>query len=207
MAASKATERVRVGDERTAEVYAEAFVHAAEQTGQLTEATEDLAALVDGMFQTDANIEKLLASVVIGVSHKDELIDRAFAGKSSPVLVNFLHVLNHHGRLNLLRGIRRDVQALMEKRANVVRVYVETAAPLSDDQRQQLTGYLQDRMGLKPILVDEVDPDLLGGFVIRVNDFRFDGSVRSQLLALRKHLIERSSHEIQSGRDRFCPAG
>jgi hypothetical protein len=46
----------------------------------------------------------------------------------------------------------------------------------------------------------------LGGFVLRVNDYRFDGSVRHQLQALRKHLIERSSHEIQSGRDRFCPA-
>jgi F-type H+-transporting ATPase subunit delta len=206
MAASKATERVRVGDERTAEVYAEAFLLAAEHAGQLTEAAEDLATLVDHLFQTDANLEKLLASVVIGVGHKDELIDRAFAGKCTPIFVNFLHVLNHHGRLNLLRSIRRETQALMEKRAKVVRVHVETATPLSDDQRQLLSGFLQERLGLKPVLVDEVDPDLLGGFVLRVNDYRFDGSVRHQLQALRKHLIERSSHEIQSGRDRFCPA-
>lgn len=207
MAALKAADRVRVGEERTAQAYAEALLLAAEQAGQLAEATEDLKALVDHVFQVDPNSEMLLSNVALSVARKDEIIDRAFGGQMSPVFVNFLHVLNHHGRLGLLRLIRRELQDLLDQRANRVRVYVETATPLSDDQRQRLLALLRERMRLQPILVDTVDPDLLGGLVVRVNDYRFDGSLRSQLQTLRRHLIERSSYEIQCGRNRFCLAG
>jgi F-type H+-transporting ATPase subunit delta len=207
MAAIKASDRVRVGEERTAQVYAEAFLLAAEQAGQLAEATADLNALVDHLFQVDSNIELLLSNVALSVARKEEIIDRAFRGRSCPIFVNFLHVLNHHGRLGLLRLIRRELQDLLDQRANKVRVYVETATPLSDDQRQRLLALLQERMQVQPVLVDTVDPDLLGGLVVRVNDYRFDGSLRSQLQALRRHLIERSSYEIQCGRNRFCLAG
>lgn len=207
MAASKAADRVRVGQERTAQVYAEAFLLAAEQAGQLAEATEDLSVLVDHLFEVDPNIELLLSNVALSVSRKAELIDRAFGGRTSPLFVSFLHVLNNHGRLGLLRLIRREVQDLLDQRANKVRVYVDTAAPLSEEQRRRLEALLQERLQLQPVLVDTVDPDLLGGLVVRVNDYRFDGSLRSQLQALRRHLIERSSYEIQCGRNRFCLAG
>ena len=55
----------------------------------------------------------------------------------------------------------------------------------------------------EPVLELTVDPTLLGGLVVRVGDNLFDGSVRTRIDTLRKQLIERSSHEIQSGRDRF----
>ena len=56
---------------------------------------------------------------------------------------------------------------------------------------------------MEPVLDVQVDPELLGGLVVRVADWQFDGSVRSRLQNLRNQLIENSSHEIQSGRDRF----
>jgi F-type H+-transporting ATPase subunit delta len=48
-----------------------------------------------------------------------------------------------------------------------------------------------------------VDPSLLGGLVVRTGDYVYDASVRTRLETIRKQLIERSSHEIQTGRDRF----
>ena len=55
----------------------------------------------------------------------------------------------------------------------------------------------------KAYLLLHVDPDLLGGMVVWVGDWLYDASVRSRLESIRNQLIERSSHEIQSGRDRF----
>ena len=48
-----------------------------------------------------------------------------------------------------------------------------------------------------------VEPELLGGLVVQVDDWVYDASVRTRLDILRKQLVERSSHAIQSGRDRF----
>jgi F-type H+-transporting ATPase subunit delta len=56
---------------------------------------------------------------------------------------------------------------------------------------------------MEPILDLQVDPQLLGGLVVKIGDWLYDGSVRARLQAFRDHLIARSSHEIQSGRNRF----
>ena len=57
--------------------------------------------------------------------------------------------------------------------------------------------------GKEPVLHTRVDPDLLGGLVVRVGDWLYDASVRTRLADIRDQVIQRSSHEIQSGRDRF----
>ena len=53
------------------------------------------------------------------------------------------------------------------------------------------------------MLATKIDPDLLGGLVVRVGDWLYDASVRTQLETIRNQIIARSSHEIQSGRNRF----
>ncbi len=54
------------------------------------------------------------------------------------------------------------------------------------------------------MLDEQIDPELLGGLIVRVGDWQFDGSVKARLNQLKNQLLERSSHEIQGRRDRFC---
>src|SRR5262249_56227312 len=82
-------------------------------------------------------------------------------------------------------------------------VEVRSAAPLDDDQRDRLRRELQETFHLEPLLETEVDPELLGGMLVRVGDWVYDASVRTQLETIRNQIIARSSHEIQSGRNRF----
>ena len=84
-----------------------------------------------------------------------------------------------------------------------MQVRVRSAVPLADDQRERLTGELRETFGKEPVLHASVEPDLLGGLVVQVDDWVYDGSIRTRLDILRKQLVERSSHAIQSGRDRF----
>jgi F-type H+-transporting ATPase subunit delta len=96
--------------------------------------------------------------------------------------------------------------ALLEDRTGKVRVSVQTAAPLPEDQRSRLVSQLRELTKREPLLEEKVDPDLLGGLVVQVGDWRYDASVRHQLEIIRNQLIESSSHEIQTGRDRFSTA-
>lgn len=200
-----AAEKVPVGEEHLGRVYAEALLRAGEKAGQLSEVTEEFVFLVEDLFAKDPQIEALLTSVVVTVEHKDQIIDKAFGSQFSSSFVNFLHVLNHHGRMGLLRAIRQEGAALLNERAERRSVFVESAIPLNDEMRYKLIQTLKQRMKFEPVLVEKVNPDLLGGFVLRVADYRFDGSVSNQLRSLQKHLIERSDYEIQSRRDRFSP--
>jgi F-type H+-transporting ATPase subunit delta len=75
--------------------------------------------------------------------------------------------------------------------------------PLEHDHQEQLLGELRQAFQREPILELRVESDLLGGLVVQVGDWLYDASVRSRIARIRNQLIERSSYEIQSGRDRF----
>ena len=79
-------------------------------------------------------------------------------------------------------------------------------SPISDEQKGAIEARVRQRFDLEPILVPILDASLLGGLKIRVGDQQFDATVRARLDSLRQQLIARSSHEIQSGRDRFSTA-
>ena len=144
--------------------------------------------------------------MAVGREAKAAVLRKAFGGRSSDLFVNFLVVLNNHDRLDLLRPIQRTYRELFDERAQRIRVHVRSAVPLPDDQQQRLRDELRQTFHRDPILVTEVDPDLLGGLVVRVGDWLYDASIRTRLANLKNDLIERSSHEIQSRRDRFSSA-
>jgi F-type H+-transporting ATPase subunit delta len=193
-----------VSAQRVAHVYAEALINAAEAAGKADAILDELDSLITDLFRADRQFEAFLSSGAIGRDRKAEVIEKTFGGRAEELFTNFLLVLNRHERLDLLRPIRTAYQELRDQRANRVRVLVRSAVPLPDDQRDRLQQELRQSFHLEPVLVTQVDPDLLGGLVVKVGDWLYDGSVRAQLETLRNQLIARSSHEIQSRRDRFC---
>jgi F-type H+-transporting ATPase subunit delta len=192
-----------VGAQRVARVYAEALLNAAEKQGQADAVLEDLEGLVRDVFRADPQLEVFLASGIVSRHNKAAVIRSVFDGRASEPFVNFLLVLNAHERLDLLRPILAALRELRDERAHRIRVRVRTAVPLADDQRGRLEQELREAFRLEPVLDTRVDPDLLGGLVVQVGDWLYDASVRTQLENLRNQLIARSTHEIQSRRDRF----
>lgn len=193
-----------VGAQRVAGIYAEAFLNAAEKRGQDDAVLEEFESLVRDLFPASAQLEPFLSSSAVGREQKAAVLRSAFEGRASELFCNFLQVLNHHERLDLLRPILTAYRNIRDKRARRVRVEVCTAAPLPEDQRGRLIQQLRASFSLEPMLAERVDPDLLGGMVLRVGDWLYDASIRTQLETVRNQLIERSSYEIQSRRNCFC---
>jgi F-type H+-transporting ATPase subunit delta len=160
------------------------------------EVLAEFAALFNDIFRADPQFEAFLASHAIGRKPKAEVIHKVFDHRASEVFRNFLLVLNDHQRLGMLRGIYEAATELNNERTGRFRAYVTTAVPLPDDQRERLTQELRQKYNKEPILVTRVDPALLGGMVVRVADWLYDGSVRKQLENIRKQLIARGSHAV-----------
>jgi F-type H+-transporting ATPase subunit delta len=193
-----------VVSQRIARVYAEALMNAAQMQGDAV--LEELESLVKDVFSAEPQLEAFLSSGAVGRDRKAQLIDRVFQQRSAEVVCNFLQILNRHDRLDLLRPIAAAAREINNERKNRVRVIVRSAVPLSEDQEQRLARQVSQALGQEPLLETGIDPELLGGVVVRVGDWLFDGSVRTKLDSIREQLIERSSYEIQSGRDRFRSA-
>ena len=196
-------QKADVGAQRVAQTYAEALLNAAQKQNQVRETLDDFDALVGHVFYGHPDLEKFLSSMAVGREAKDKVLRSSLAGRATDLLTNFLLVVNEHDRLGLLRSILAAYREEYERRTEQMRVHVRSAVPLPDDQRERLVSELRAAYNREPVLEMKVDPALLGGLEVRVGDHLFDGSVRTRIDTLRKQLIERSSHEIQSGRDRF----
>jgi F-type H+-transporting ATPase subunit delta len=184
-------------------VYAEALLNAADKRGTVDDVKAELHELVVETFRRQPEFEDFLSSGAISKDTKQKVIKDVLEGKVSELFFNTLMVLNEHYRLGLLRAVHLVFNQLYDQRHRRVPVRITTAVPLPDDQRDRLVSFFRDSLKLEPVLHTTVDPDILGGMMIRLGDWLLDRSVRTKLKAIEKELIARSTHEIQSRRDRF----
>lgn len=184
---------------QVARVYAEALYRAADQHGQTAEVMVELDQLVYDVFKADPGLELFLASASINEDRKRESIERAFRGRATDVLVQFLGVLNQHRRLDMIRPIHDAYRRLYNRKTRKLVVIARSAVPLNDDERRRLCDDVRAVVDVEPILQEQVDPELLGGLVVRVGDWVYDASVRAKLDEVRNQLIERSSYGVARG--------
>jgi F-type H+-transporting ATPase subunit delta len=192
-----------VGAQRVGKVYGEALLNAAEKQNQAREILEEFDALVVELFRRDPQLEMFFASSAIGRDRKQGILEKTFTGRAADLFVNFLLVLNRHDRLDVIRAVRAAYRDLFDKRAGRIRVQVRSAVPLASDQSEALRQEIRAKFKKEPVLDARVEPDLIAGMVVQVGDWRLDSSIQFRLRTIRQQLVERSSYEIQSRRDRF----
>ena len=195
-----------VSARRIACVYAEALLNAAHKQGQADNVLAELDSLIKDVFDRDPRLETLFSGAAIGRKARAAALERVFKNRASDTFYRFLLVVNEHERLDLLRAILTEARDLHDERRRRLRVLVYSAVPMDEEQQAAIGARVRERFDLEPVLVSILDPNLLGGLKIRIGDRQFDATVRARLDLLRQQMIARSSHEIQSGRDRFSTA-
>jgi F-type H+-transporting ATPase subunit delta len=183
------------GAEHVAFLWAEAFLN----DTLLAEFDSLLADVLDPA----PELEKILASPHISHEEKMGILHRTLGSQASKELLRFLEVVSRHGRLDRLRTIHRQTRNLYTQVRGGVRVQVTTAVPLSADLARRIADQLGGLIGGEPILEQVVDPDLIGGIVVRLGDTVYDGSLATQLEGTRQRMIQRTVDEVQTRRDRF----
>jgi F-type H+-transporting ATPase subunit delta len=189
-----------------AAVYAKALLSAAEAAGKTAKIADEAAQIVDWL-GGQPKFGQVLASELLGDDEKQGIIDRVFAPRYDRTLVDFLRILSRRDRLGLLGPILREFGRQHNEVRGNVRVKVTTATALPEAAAKKLAQALKPLVAGEPQLEITVDPDLIGGAVVRVGDTVYDGSVAWQLQRLESQMINRSVHEIQSRRDRFRHSG
>ena len=192
-----------VGAEHVGDVYAEALLGAADRDGLTESVLADFDSLVEDVLDRFPEFDQILASALISHEEKVGILDRSLGAHVSPLLLDFLKVVSRHGRLDCLRAIHRRAHALHDRMRGRVRVRVTTATPLSSELAGRIAENLRSLLDGEPILEQVVDPELIGGVVVRVGDTVYDGSIARQLKNVRQRMIQRTAHEIQTRRDRF----
>ena len=131
---------------------------------------------------SDERVERLLASPLVTPSQLVDLIaDIAGGGKLDAEPRNFLETLAHNRRLGLLPEIAEVYETLRAEVENIADVEVVSAFPLQPAQQERLAKALQKRLRCEVRLHCAVDPQLIGGAMVRSGDMVIDGSLRARL--------------------------
>jgi len=181
-----------------ADVYASALLEAAEAAGQYEEVAAELADLI-GYMDREHDFAMFMVADSVDDDPRRESLERLFRGKMNDLLLNMLQVLNNRRRMALLRAVARCAQLRVEARHHQREVTVRTAVPLTDALRDQVRRVVGEYLGRDALLIEQVEPHLIGGLVLQMGDIQVDASVGSKLKIMLKRLMERATAEIHQG--------
>jgi F-type H+-transporting ATPase subunit delta len=184
-------------------VYAQAVLGAAEKAEATESVLEELEAFVSQVVDPNPEFEEFLRSGIISRETKEHVLQKTLAERIDPLVLRFLMVLNQHHRLDVLKAVVAVAREIDDRRRGRIPVEVTSAVPLNGELSGRIRDRLQTVLEKEPILTSRVDPGVMGGLVLRIEDSVYDGSLATQLRNLREQILQRSVHEIQSGRDRF----
>ena len=135
------------------------------------------------------DLRTVLASPSVSVSRKRAIIARMSdqLGVHQHIR-NFFLVLVNHRRAGMIPEIAQAFDELLDARMGYVRIKVQTAHELPRARQDEIGRRFGEISGAQPRLNVEVDPELIGGVIVRVGSRVYDGSVRGQLAALKRRL-------------------
>ena len=172
-----------------AQRYAKALFLAALEKGAADEVFGDVESFLAARGKTPA-LRKIFESPQILTEEKHRLLDRLLQGRIHKLFLDLLHVLIDKKRIMFAGDICEAYRHFYEKHKGIIEVKAITAVPLEDEQAERLVRKLEEQTKKKVLLTRVVDPAIIGGVILKMEDQLIDGSVRCQLDEMKRRLVE-----------------
>ena len=172
--------------EEIAQVYARSLFEVAQERDKLDVVRDQIAQFADALDES-RDLQTFFFSPYFSTEEKKQGLDKALEGEDD-VVRNFLAVLIENHRMPALFRIRRELDAMWREVNRLLPVQVTSAVELDEAVTRQIGEEIGRQTGRKVELSTNVDPDVLGGIVLRVGNSILDASIRTRLDRLRKQV-------------------
>ncbi|GAB4410018.1 MAG: ATP synthase F1 subunit delta [Bacteroidia bacterium] len=170
--------------------YASAIFELAEERQILTPVFEDMS-LVQSVIEENLGLRQLLASPLINAAKKQVVLEQIFAGKTKSDLVPMLlRLLLQKGRERFLPQVATAFLQCYDEAQGIVRGVLTAASALDTATLEDIRTSMEQKLGKRLVLDTQVDATLIGGFVLRIGDQLFDGSVLASLRRIRHRFAQ-----------------
>ena len=190
-------DRLNTDQQYIAGVYAKSVIDASEKTGKTEEVLEQLDSFVSDVLGKIPQLDAALQSPRVTPEEKSSLIDSALAGKADQTLINFLKVLNNHDRLDCLPAINQQARTMFNELRGRVEAAVTVADELTPSLEKEVQEKLKSVLGKDVILSVKIDPEIIGGMIVKVGDTVYDTSVSNQLAQVRASALDQTMQKVR----------
>jgi F-type H+-transporting ATPase subunit delta len=171
------------GSSLTAEVlepYAQALMELAQANNLTDQIGEDIAGILN-LLKESPELQQFLGNPIVKAEDKKAVLGQ-ISNDLHPFMKNFLNLLVDRRRILFLEGICKQYQTLLRKLKQTVLAEVTSAVELNDNQKQSVREKVIAMTGAHQVELDtKIDPDLIGGVIIKVGSQLIDASLRGQL--------------------------
>ena len=168
--------------------YATSLIDLAVEENILEVISNDIEFVIN-ILRGSPDLKRALENPVIKSESKLSILDEIFKSRVNLETMNFIRFLVKKDRENLLAEIAARFLELRDERMGIVNVDLQTAFELTDEQTERLKNRIEKLLNKKTRFRIKVHPEVVGGFIAKVNDTVFDASVKHQLETLKQKLL------------------
>jgi len=172
--------------EEIAQVYARSLFEVAQEHDKLDEVRDQIGQFADALGES-RDLQTFFFSPYFSTEEKKKGLDSALEG-ADPVVENFLALLIENHRMPVLFRVRRELDQMWREVNKLLPVQITSAVELDRAVTEQIGDEIGRQTGRTVELTSTVDPDVLGGLVVRVGNSILDASIRTRLERLRKQV-------------------
>jgi F-type H+-transporting ATPase subunit delta len=164
--------------------WAEAFLQLTEASGETDKVVDQARSLLE-VWNGSPELREAMSSPVLEGGSKKAALVKLFSDQLTPSFLNLLKLLADRQRISMLDAVLHRYLELYREQRNIALATVTSAAPLSDEQQAQMADKVKAVAGTDQVEINlQVDPSLIGGFVLSVGSRVIDASLSGQVRRL-----------------------
>ncbi len=167
--------------------YAKALTSGAVEQGILDPVRNDMENLLN-IIKNVPDLSRMLESPIISRSKKLEVLNSVFEGKVHPLTISFFKLVVGNNREEHLAGMARMYINFYKQAKGIKLATLKTAVPVDKETRDKLANMIRKIFKAEIELTEETDEDLIGGFILQVEDQQLDASISGQLNRIKRKL-------------------
>ena len=159
------------------------------EQGKVREVEQDMRLVLDTIQGSDP-LKDMLHSPVITDQEKGVTLKALFKN-SQPLTSELFNLLGTNRRVDILKEVAEQYAALYEKMQGQDVAKVLTAVPLSASLEKKILKQLKEITGREVVIENEIDPELIGGFILQMGDLEYNASISNKLGNLKRELVKK----------------
>ena len=165
--------------------YAKSLIDLAEEQNALEQVRKDIGLFLETC-RANPQLQAILKNPIIGLDKKANILEGLFADKLHKMILSFFKIMIRKSRSEILYATAKEFINQYNILKNVVKATVTSATPLSNENISRIEDVVKKATKGEVVLTVQIDPDLIGGFILKVGDKQFDTSISSKLSKLKK---------------------
>lgn len=163
--------------------YAKAFLDYAIENKMTEQGLADLE-LLTATLQGNRELRNILSQPFLSKAKKETIISRIFEGKISDKTLKFIKLMLDKNRHEIIPQILVPYRELYYEYKNIAEVTITTAVKIDEQMQQKLIWFVKDKINGNVQIINKIDKNIIGGFIINYLDYQYDRSVRNELKSL-----------------------